>query len=113
MLSKIPLNIGLSRQCYDGASNMSGCRSGIAKQITDLESRALYTHCYGHSLNLAVGDTVKRIKVLRDVMDITYEISGLPQSGTASLMLSRRTFLQIAQDFVCYVPLAGLYELTV
>lgn len=74
------LNIGLCRcrgQCYDGASNMSGHRSGIAKQITDLESRALYTHCYGHSLNLAVGDTVKSIKALRDIMDITYEISGL------------------------------------
>ena len=56
---------------------MSGCRSGIAKKITDIESRALYTHCYGHSLNLAVGDTVKTIKPLQDIMDIAYEISGL------------------------------------
>ncbi len=76
----VRLNIGVSRcrgQCYDGASNMSGCRSGIAKQITDIESRAIYTHCYGHSLNLAVGDTVKTIKPLQDIMDIAYEISGL------------------------------------
>ena len=56
------LNIGLCRcrgQCYDGASNMSGCRSGVAKLINDMESRPLYTHCYGQSLNLAVGDTVR------------------------------------------------------
>ena len=39
-------------QCYDTGST----------------SRA---HCYGHSLNLAVG-----IKALHDVMDITQEISG-------------------------------------
>lgn len=74
------LNLSFSRcrgQCYDGASNMSGCKAGVAKLITDIESRAIFTHCYGHALNLAVGDTIKGIKVLRDVLDITYEISGL------------------------------------
>ena len=40
-------------QCYDGASSMSGERSGVAKRIMDLQQRALYTHCYGHALNLA------------------------------------------------------------
>ena len=46
-------------QCYDGASSMSGQRSGAAKRISDLESRALYTHCYGHALNLAAQDSIK------------------------------------------------------
>ena len=35
-------------------------RNGMAKNIRDEEQRALFTHCYGHSLNLAVSDTVKR-----------------------------------------------------
>ena len=39
-------------QCYDGASNMHGARKGVAAIITQEESRALYTHCYGHALNL-------------------------------------------------------------
>ena len=43
-------------QCYDGASNMSGSRNGVATQIMAEEKRAVYTHCYGHALNLAVGD---------------------------------------------------------
>ena len=43
-------------QCYDGASTMKGPRSGVAKQLLEEESRAIYTHCYGHSLNLAIGD---------------------------------------------------------
>lgn len=46
-------------QCYDGASNMSGARKGVAAIITQEESRARYTHCYGHALNLTVADTVK------------------------------------------------------
>ena len=39
-------------QCYDGAATMAGCRNGLAKFMKDDEPRALYTHCYGHSLNL-------------------------------------------------------------
>ena len=38
-------------QCYDGASNMSGARKGVAAIIMQEESPALYTHCYGHALN--------------------------------------------------------------
>ena len=64
-------------QCYDGAANMAGLRNGVAAQILRLEPRALYTHCYGHSLNLAMCDTIKQSKLTRDVMDVTYEISRL------------------------------------
>ena len=64
-------------QCYDGASNMSGARKGVAAIITQEESRALYTHCYGHALNLAVADTVKQSKVCRDALDTAFEITRL------------------------------------
>ena len=51
------LNLSISKlhgQCYDdGCSTMSGSRSGIAKRIMEEESRAVHTHCYGHSLNPA------------------------------------------------------------
>ena len=43
----------LRGQCYDGVSVMSGTKSAAAKQIHDIEPRAVFTHCYGHSLNLA------------------------------------------------------------
>ena len=64
-------------QCYDGASNMSGCKNGVAKQFSDKETKAIYTHCNGHTLNLAVGDTVKKSKIMRDALDTTYEMSKL------------------------------------
>ena len=41
-------------QCCDGAVNMAGSRSGTATQICHVEKRAVFTHCYGHALNLAV-----------------------------------------------------------
>lgn len=64
-------------QCYDGAANMAGSRSGTATQICQVEKRAVFTHCYGHALNLAVADVVKQSKLVRDVLDTVGEISKL------------------------------------
>ena len=56
-------------QCYDGAGSMAGCRTGVATTIQQQEPRALYTHCYGHALNLAVQDSVKDNAILRDALE--------------------------------------------
>lgn len=64
-------------QCYDGAGNMRGCRSGVATQILKDEPCAIYTHCYGHALNLACQDSIHSINVVRDALDTTLEISKL------------------------------------
>ena len=78
VLTRMSLSINNCRgQCYDGANNMSGIRSGVATQILKEEERALFTHCYGHALNLAVSDTVRKVKLLHDTLDTTSEISKL------------------------------------
>ena len=65
-LTRLNLSIKKLRgQCYDAASSMSGPRSGVAKKISDLESRAVYTHCYGQSLNLARMGTIKSSKLCK------------------------------------------------
>ena len=56
---------------------MSGAKKGVAKQISDIEKRALFTHCYGHTLNLACSDAVKGHKILRDTLETTREITKL------------------------------------
>ena len=74
------MNLSVSNcrgQCYDGASNMSGHRNGVSTQITAEESRELYTHCYAHSLNLAVSDAIKQSKICQDALDTAYEITKL------------------------------------
>ena len=64
-------------QCYDGAANMAGVRNGVATRVLNVEPKALYTHCYGHSLSLAMCDTLKHSKIARDALDTTFEISKL------------------------------------
>ena len=78
VLTQLNLSIKKLRgQCYDGASTMSGPHSGVAKKISDLESRAVYTHCHGHSLNLACMYTTKSSKGMQEALDITGEITKL------------------------------------
>ena len=64
-------------QCYDGASNMKGHISGVSTQLLQDEPRAIYTHCYGHSLNLACQDTIRSVRVVKDALDTTFELSKL------------------------------------
>ena len=62
-------------QCYDECASMSGSKSGLAVQIKSEEERELYTNCYAHSINLAVGDTMKVCPVFKDTIDNTYELT--------------------------------------
>ncbi len=51
--SLLRLNLPISKlrgQCYDDCSTMSGVKTGVAKWIAEEESRAIFTHYYGHSL---------------------------------------------------------------
>ena len=64
-------------QCYDGASSMSGQKSGVAKKIMELDHRALYTHCYRRALNLAAQDSIKHNQIMEDTLDTTYEITKI------------------------------------
>ena len=55
MLGGLGLSLNeLRGQGYDGASTISGEKSGVQKLIRDIQPKALYTHCAGHSLNLAI-----------------------------------------------------------
>ena len=77
ILLRLNLSINNCRgQCYDGAGNMSGIRSGIATKVSSLEPRVLYTHCYGHALNLSVQDGIKGTKVMDDTLSTVYEITN-------------------------------------
>ncbi len=78
ILLRLNLRLDMCRgQCYDGASTMSGRRSGVSTQIAGIEPRALYTHCYGHALNLATQDAIKGVKIMADALETVYEITKL------------------------------------
>ena len=45
---------------------MSGIKRGVTTHIKGLNKKILYTHCYGHALNLAVNDCIRKVEVLKD-----------------------------------------------
>ena len=63
-------------QCYDGASNIMGLRSGLATQILDKSPKAFLIHCFAHALNLSVNDMVRQIPFLENLSN-SLEISNL------------------------------------
>ena len=58
-------------------SNIIRLRNGVAKQIEEMERKAIYTHCYGHSINLAASDTLQGCKVMKTSLETTHEITKL------------------------------------
>lgn len=53
---------------------MLDLKSGVAKQICDIQPKAHATHCHAHSLSLCVKDTTSNSKVLSDAMYIAIEL---------------------------------------
>ncbi len=72
---RMNLRLSMCRgQFFDGTANMKK----TAEEIKAIEPKAaLYLHCYGHSLNLAVSDTVKEVKPMSDALDHSLEICKL------------------------------------
>ena len=64
-------------QIYDGASNMLGKKSDFATQLSAIQPKALPTHCFGHSVSLAVKDLTSDCKLLGDTMGTVGEITVL------------------------------------
>ena len=50
-------------QGYDGAGAVAGHINGLAAHILRVNTKALYTHCYSHRLNLSVCDTLSILEV--------------------------------------------------
>ena len=61
-------------QCYDGAGNMSGPCNGAAATVKRQYSKAVYTHCMAHRLNLSVVSACK-MQSVRYMFDTVREIT--------------------------------------
>lgn len=60
---------------------MSGKRNGLKSLILHQNDKAVYVHCYAHSLQLAVQDSVRRCKAMSDVFDLCSEVAKLIRSS--------------------------------
>ena len=76
---------------------MSGANSGVAARLSAAEPRAVFTHCYGHSINLACVDTIKRC-IMEDALDTTREITKLIKRSPARNAIFKRLNGEMASD---------------
>ena len=53
---------------------MVGAKTGVATHISKIESHVHSTHCHGHALQLAVGETIKAIEI-RGTLDTVFELN--------------------------------------
>ena len=69
-------------QCYDGASNMSGARSGCKTVVQQEAPLAMYFHCAAHRLNLAVVSScsIQAFKMLNLVLEKLRDFLAIHQS---------------------------------
>ena len=73
-------------------------KSGVATMISSEESRAVFTHCYGHSLNLAVGDTVRQSKLMKSALETVNEVSKLIKKSSKRDAMFHKLKQEISQD---------------
>ena len=62
-------------QAYDGAANMMGHSTGVAKQLLSEEPAAIPVHCLAHSLNLCLQDVAKKCQPIRNALNVVMELS--------------------------------------
>ena len=92
------MNLPLSKlrgQCYVGASAMSGAKPGVAMKIREEEPRAIYTHCYGHSISLVICDAVKLSKPIKNALETIREITQLVKHSSR-----REWYIKSASDAI-------------
>ena len=113
----IRLNVSVNKlrgQCYDGASAMSGSKGGVAALIQQEEPRAVYTHCYGHALNLACGDAVKKCELMKNTLDTSYELIKLVKKSPRRDAVLQKIKEQLPEENMgirVLCPTSGLFVL--
>ena len=69
-------------ECFDGASNMSGVRKGVAARVKECSARGVYVHCYAHVLNWALQDTMNDLEPLRNAVGTLQSLYNFLERST-------------------------------
>ena len=54
---------------------MIDAKTGVTTHINNTDLHAHLTHCHGHTLHLAVGETIKTIEIMRGTLDAAFELN--------------------------------------
>jgi len=86
---------------------MCGSKSGVVTRLHAVEPRAVFTHCYEHSLNLACSDAIKQCKLMQDALDTSYEIIKLIKKSPGCEAI----FKKLKAEMDCDSPTPGIHVL--
>lgn len=82
VFDELQLNlVDIVGECFDGASNMAGVHRGLAARMKTTSPVAIYVHCYGHLLNLALQDTMMEVEVLRNALGTIQSLYNFIESS--------------------------------
>lgn len=82
VLTRLGLPVtNLRGQCYDGAANMAGDHKGVQSRILALQPKALYVHCFAHTLNLSVQDAIRSVPICRDTLQVIHDLATIVRSS--------------------------------
>lgn len=84
---------------------MKGKRKGLKTCILKDNPKAIYVHCYGHSLQLAVQDATKASKIIQDSLDLCSEVANLIRKS------SKRTAVLATLKEAIKEPTVGIRSL--
>ena len=93
---------------------MSGSKSGVVTRLCTAEPRAVFTNCYGHSLNFTCSYAAKQCKLMQDALDTTHETTKSIKRHLLVMHSSRgwrNKWPVILLEFVFCVRPGGLSEL--
>jgi Domain of unknown function (DUF4371) len=98
-ITRCGLNVNNVRgQGYDGASVMSGSESGVASRIKDIEKRAIFVHCSGHCMSLAVQDAAKNVALVRDTLDLVKDVINFIRASPLRMRCFDLLRVQVMHD---------------
>ena len=93
------------RQAYEGAANMSGHVSGVAKQIEQEVPTVIFVHCLAHSYNLCLKSLASRSACVHDSLDLVMGLSQLIHFSPKQSSLFQTLQLQMSPGAPSIKPL--------
>lgn len=66
----------LAAYCFDGASNMSGCFSGVQARLKELCPGSMYIHCNNHALDLVLQEVASEVSLVAETLNFVRSVSA-------------------------------------
>ena len=99
IIKTVLLSVGLDiqqlrGQTYDGASVLQGHKTGVAKQILQINPKALSTHCLNHSLNLILQEAASTNDIVSGAFTAVQSICSIIRASPKRLAVFKKIQIQ-------------------